>query len=131
MGTAVTGRHADRGESGPPAPQPGAAGAGTGPPAVARPGRPELPGVGVLGEWPLVAVTSVCLTGLAVVLSNHFRRGTVLFAGGLFLAATLRAVLPQPAAGLLVVRSRVVDVLTLGVLAVSVVLTAVLVPPPS
>jgi len=73
----------------------------------------------------------LCLAGLGVVLSNHFRRGTVLFAGGLFLAAGLRAVLPAPEAGLLVVRGRMLDVLTLGLLATGVLLTALLVPPPS
>jgi hypothetical protein len=97
------------------------------PPAIPS----EAPSVGPPGEWPLVAVVSVCLTGLAVVLSDHFRRGTVLIAGGLLLAAGLRAVLRPSAAGLLVVRSRALDVLTLGVLGVGVLLSALLVPPPS
>jgi hypothetical protein len=86
---------------------------------------------GVVAEWPLLAVGTVCGAGLIVVLSDHFRRGTVLFAGGLFLAAGLRVVLPPPAVGLLAVRGRIVDVLTLGALAVGVLLTALLVPPPS
>lgn len=85
----------------------------------------------VLNQWPLALVLSVCVAGLLVVLSNHFRRGTVLFAGGLVLAAALRAVLPAPAAGLLVVRNRLLDVLTLGALGLGVLLTALVVPPPS
>jgi hypothetical protein len=99
-------------------------------PPVPVAGRPDPP-AGLLTEWPLVAVASVCLTGFAVVLSNHFRRGTVLFAGGLLLAAALRTVLPESAAGLLVVRSRVLDVLTLAVLGLAVLLTALVVPPPA
>jgi hypothetical protein len=85
----------------------------------------------LVGEWPLLAVGTVCSAGLIVVLSNHFRRGTVLFAGGLFLAAGLRAVLPPAAVGLLAVRGRILDVLTLGALGAGVLLTALLVPPPS
>ncbi|MGQ0465570.1 MAG: DUF3017 domain-containing protein [Sporichthyaceae bacterium] len=85
----------------------------------------------VVKQWPLVLVLTVCMVGLMVVLSNHFRRGTVLFAGGLVLAAALRAVLPAPAAGLLVVRNRLLDVLTLGALGLGVLLTALVVPPPS
>lgn len=82
-------------------------------------------------QWPLALVLAVCVAGLLVVLSNHFRRGTVLFAGGLVLAAALRLVLPAPAAGLLVVRNRILDVLMLGALGLGVLLTALVVPPPS
>jgi hypothetical protein len=85
----------------------------------------------LIGEWPLLAVLGVCLAGLIVVLDNHFRRGTVLFAGGLVLAAGLRLVLPTPEAGSLVVRSRFTDVLTLGALGLGVLLTALVVPAPS
>jgi len=109
-----------------------------------RHGRPEAPdGAPVpvrrrdsiaevlVGEWPLVAVLGVCLAGLLVVLDNHFRRGTVLFAGGLVLAAGLRLVLPTPEAGSLAVRSRFTDVLTLAALGLGVLLTALVVPAPS
>ena len=85
----------------------------------------------LVGEWPLLAVLGVCLAGLIVVLDNHFRRGTVLFAGGLVLAAGLRLVLPTPEAGSLAVRSRFTDVLTLGALGLGVLLTALVVPPPT
>ena len=88
-------------------------------------------GPGLLAEWPLVAVLTVCLAGIVVVLSHHFRRGTVLFAGGLVLAAGLRALLPPAAAGLLAVRSRTLDVITLGALGLGVLLAALVVPPPS
>jgi hypothetical protein len=85
----------------------------------------------LVGEWPLAAVLVVCLAGLIVVLDNHFRRGTVLFAGGLVLAAGLRLVLPTPEVGSLAVRSRFTDVITLGVLGLGVLLTALVVPPPT
>jgi hypothetical protein len=85
----------------------------------------------VKDEWPLVSVLAVCTAGVLVVLSEHFRRGTVLFAGGLVLAAGLRALLPGESAGLLVVRGRLVDVITLTALGLGVLLAALVVPPPS
>jgi hypothetical protein len=92
--------------------------------------RPAI-GQVLLGEWPLLAVLGVCVAGLIVVLDNHFRRGTVLFAGGLVLAAGLRLVLPTPDVGSLAVRSRFTDVITLGALGLGVLLTALVVPPPT
>ncbi|HEX3613458.1 MAG TPA: DUF3017 domain-containing protein [Sporichthyaceae bacterium] len=118
----MTGRHANRAEI-PTPPVPG--------PPVAVPPRPAGEASSLAAEWPLLAVATVCGAGLIVVLSDHFRRGTVMFAGGLFLAAGLRAVLPAPVVGLLAVRGRVVDILTLLALALGVLLTALLVPPPS
>jgi hypothetical protein len=85
----------------------------------------------VVAEWPLASVLLVCTAGVVVVLSEHFRRGTVLFAGGLVLAAGLRALLPSESAGLLVVRGRLIDVITLTALGLGVLLAALVVPPPS
>lgn len=85
----------------------------------------------VVTEWPLASVLMVCTAGVLVVLSEHFRRGTVLFAGGLVLAAGLRALLPSESAGLLVVRGRLIDVITLTALGLGVLLAALVVPPPS
>jgi hypothetical protein len=93
----------------------------------ARPSRGSV----LLAEWPLLCVLAVCAVGVLVVLSNHFRRGTVLFAGGLVLAAGLRLLLPPSAAGLLAVRSRTLDVITLGALGMGVLLAALVVPPPA
>ncbi len=64
-------------------------------------------------------------------MAEHFRRGTVLFAGGLVMAAGLRLLLPDSAAGLLVVRSRALDVLTLAFLGLGVLLAALVVPRPT
>ena len=82
-------------------------------------------------EWPLAFVLLTIGAGLAVVADNHFKRGTVLFAAGVCLAAFLRAVLPNSRTGLLAVRSRGLDVLTLMALGSTTVLVAVLVPPPT
>lgn len=81
-------------------------------------------------EWPLLTVLAVCAAGVLVVLSEHFRRGTVLFAGALVLAACLRALLPGDSAGLLIVRGRVIDVITLAGLGFAIVVAALYVPAP-
>lgn len=102
--------------------------------APGRSGRGSLRSRGssrLLAEWPLAAVLGVCAAGILVVLSEHFRRGTVLFGGGLILAAGLRLLLPTPVAGLLAVRHRVLDVLTLGALGLGILLAALVVPPPT
>jgi hypothetical protein len=82
-------------------------------------------------EWPLLLVLAVVATSLAIVADNHFKRGTVLFALAICLAAFLRAVLPNGVAGMLQVRSRFVDVLTLAVLGGATLVAALIVPPPS
>ena len=82
-------------------------------------------------EWPLVLVLAVMATGLWIVVDDHFRRGTVVFALGVCLAAVLRAALPHGSTGLLEVRSRFVDVLTLAALGGATLVAALIVPPPA
>jgi hypothetical protein len=83
-----------------------------------------------LREWPLILVLAVAATSLWIVADNHFKRGTVLFSMAICLAAFLRAVLPNGAAGMLRVRSRVVDVLTMAALGGCTLVAALIVPPP-
>jgi hypothetical protein len=82
-------------------------------------------------EWPLLLVLGTGGAGLAIVASDHFKRGTGLFGLALVLATVLRAALPDERAGLLQVRSKTVDLLTLGTLAVATLTLVVLVPPPT
>ncbi len=81
-------------------------------------------------EWPITIVLLGVAISLGVVVSNHFRRGSVLLAGFIVLAAALRLVLPSREAGLLAVRSRLVDVLVLGGLGAGLLVLALVVPPP-
>jgi len=81
-------------------------------------------------EWPIALVLLCVAAGFAVVLSNHFRRGSVVISGALMLAALLRLVLPVRRAGLLAVRSRFFDVVVLAGMGLAMFLTAVVVPPP-
>ena len=81
-------------------------------------------------EWPLILVLTVVAASLWIVADNHFKRGTVLFSLAICLAALLRAVLPNGAVGMLKVRSRFLDVLTMGALGGCTLIAALIVPPP-
>ncbi|HTY70825.1 MAG TPA: DUF3017 domain-containing protein [Actinomycetes bacterium] len=79
-------------------------------------------------QWPITVVLVVAGIGLVVVAGRSFRPGCLLIAAALVLAALLRALLPDEAAGLLRLRSRVTDVAVLGVLGVGIGVLAVAVP---
>jgi len=82
-------------------------------------------------EWPISLVSLILLISLGVASADHFRRGAVLFSFGVILAFFLRLLLPERDAGLLAVRSKRLDLVVLGGLALSVSLLSFLVPPPS
>lgn len=101
---------------------------------VERPPRP----------WPAsspwyLAVVAVGLVGLVLMAvvgwgqadENLFRPGALLVAGAVCLAALVRAVASEVAAGWLVVRSRRIDVAVYTVLGAAAVVLAIVVPPPS
>ena len=81
-------------------------------------------------QWPILVVLAGVVIALALVASDYFRRGSVVLAGSVLLAAFLRLLLPEREAGLLVVRSRRVDVAVLGVLGALLAVFAFWVPPP-
>lgn len=85
----------------------------------------------VRDQWPLALVLLGVAVGLAVVAFGPFRAGSVVVGAAVVFGAFLRAFLPHDTAGLLVVRSRTVDVTTLGVLGVALTLVAFVVPPPA
>ena len=68
---------------------------------------------------------------LIVVATDHFRRGSVLFAGFVVLAFLLRLVLSDRGAGWLAVRTRGVDLTWLGLLGLALCVLALIVPSPS
>ncbi|WP_020576923.1 DUF3017 domain-containing protein [Actinopolymorpha alba] len=79
-------------------------------------------------QWPLLVVLVGVFVSLVVVVLVDFRPGTVLLAGSVLLAAAFRLVLTTRRAGLLVVRSRMVDVMTLTIMGVATLLLALAVP---
>ena len=84
-----------------------------------------------LAEWPITVVLTAAGVSLLVVAGGRFRGGTVLLGSAVLLAAALRAVLPARTAGLLVVRSRLLDVLMLAALGTGLVVLALVVPLPA
>ncbi len=84
-----------------------------------------------LPEWPTVLVFTSLAISVLVVLLDSFRRGALLFGASMALAFFLRLVLTDREAGMLKVRSRVIDLLILGLFAASIALLAFWVPAPS
>lgn len=97
-------------------------------PAPAAQPAPPPPSAPRENPWPLAVVLAVFGVGVGFVVMGHWRRGPVVMALALGLAAALRLILPPVTAGLLVVRSRWLDVTTLLVLACGIVAVALLVP---
>jgi hypothetical protein len=79
-------------------------------------------------QWPLLVVLVGIVVSLVTVIVVDFRPGTLLFALSVLLAAVFRLVLTTRRAGLLVLRSRTNDVVTLTVMGVVALLLAVAVP---
>jgi hypothetical protein len=67
----------------------------------------------LFAELPLVSVIGGVALGLVIIALHHFRWGNVVIAGSLLVGALFRAVLPTRQAGLLVVRARFTDVVTM------------------
>ena len=63
-------------------------------------------------QWPIVLVMSIFFVAFALAAANFWRRGALLIGIGVGVAAVLRLVLADDRAGLLVVRSKRIDVLT-------------------
>ena len=79
-------------------------------------------------ELPLTLACLIGLAGLVVLTFDEWRKGVLIFGGGVVLAGLLRAVLSDDAAGLLRVRSRMFDVLLLLGVGAAIVLLGLIVP---
>jgi len=90
---------------------------------VTRPSR-------LVSEVPVVVVFLVAAAGLLAVSQGFWRRGLLVVAASLLVAAVLRLTLPTRRAGLLAVRGRAVDVVVLGGFGSARLLRASIVPPP-
>jgi len=84
----------------------------------------------VLRELPILGSLTVVAAGLVLGAVARWRVGALVIAVGLLLAAVLRLVLPARRAGLLVVRSRRLDVALLLVLGAALLALASSVPEP-
>lgn len=82
-------------------------------------------------QWPITLVLALVGLSLVMIATDHFRRGSVLLAASVILAFFLRMMLPGREAGFLVVRSRRVDVIVLGILGIGLGIFSLWVPAPS
>ena len=80
-------------------------------------------------EAPVAVVFLVAAVGLLAVTQGFWRRGLVVVAAALLLAAMLRLTLPTRQAGLLAVRNKAVDVVVLAGFGSAMLLLASIVPP--
>lgn len=77
-----------------------------------------------LARLPYAFVLCSVAAGLAVVATNHFRRGSMLIAAAVFIGALARLLLPESQVGMLAVRRRWLDVLLMTTAAVGITLVA-------
>ncbi len=102
-------------------------------PAPARRSRPRGPVLRgqISRQWPITVILLMLAGGLLTVQLHHFRAGAYVMALALLGAAALRLLLSPRAAGLLVVRSRLLDVALTGALGFTVLVLAYLIPVPN
>jgi uncharacterized integral membrane protein len=81
-------------------------------------------------QWPLGIVLIGVAIAMILVAVDAFRLGSVLLSASVLLAAFLRMLLPDSVAGMLVVRSRRVDVTILIAMGVGLSILSFWVPPP-
>lgn len=63
-------------------------------------------------QWPILVVALLLAAAFVLVAAGFWRRGALVMAVGVAVAAGLRLALPEDRAGLLAVRSRTVDFVT-------------------
>ena len=80
-------------------------------------------------QWPILSVAAIGLVALALVAAGFWRRGRLLIGIGVGLAAGLRLALPEDRAGVLVVRTRTIDVAMMAAVCAAVVYIAWTVDP--
>jgi hypothetical protein len=64
------------------------------------------------GQWPILMPFVIFIAAFGLVIAGYWRRGALVLAIGVGVAAALRLALPDDRAGLLVVRSRAIDFVT-------------------
>lgn len=79
-------------------------------------------------QWPLGLVLAGLVFSLGIVVVENYLVGTLLFAGFVLLAAGFRLLLPTRRAGLLVLRSRGLDVAVMTAMGIAIAVLALIVP---
>ena len=81
------------------------------------------------GQWPILLVGVIFLTAFALVVAGYWRRGALVLGIGVAVAAALRLALTDDRAGLLVVRSKGIDLGTTATASAAVLYIAATIDP--
>jgi hypothetical protein len=81
------------------------------------------------GQWPILLVGVIFLTAFALVVAGYWRRGALVLGIGVAVAAALRLSLTDDRAGLLVVRSKGIDLVTTATASAAVLYIAATIDP--
>lgn len=81
------------------------------------------------GQWPILTVGLFLLAAFGLVVAGYWRRGALVLAIGVGVAATMRLTLTDDRAGLLVVRSRLIDIATTATVSAALVYIALTIDP--
>jgi len=84
---------------------------------AADPG-PAKPLKAAVGVWPFATVFACALGGIGMVALGALQHGLIVLAGAMLLGSVLRFALPVARVGLLAVRRRGVDVITMALLGI-------------
>lgn len=82
-----------------------------------------------IDQWPLALVLLGLIAGLVVLSFNDFRVGSIMLGGAIIFGGVLRLVLPRDRAGLLAIRGRPIDLVTMFGLGIALTTVALLIPP--
>jgi hypothetical protein len=81
------------------------------------------------GQWPILTVGVFLLAAFGLVIAGYWRRGALVIAIGVGVAAVMRMVLSEDRAGLLVVRSRGIDFCTTAIVSAALAYIALTIDP--
>ncbi|HEV7418707.1 MAG TPA: DUF3017 domain-containing protein [Mycobacterium sp.] len=81
------------------------------------------------GQWPILTVGLFLLAAFALVVAGYWRRGALVLAIGVGVAAAMRLALTDDRAGLLVVRSRTIDIATTATVSAALIYIALTIDP--
>ncbi len=81
------------------------------------------------GQWPILTVVLFLVAAFGLVVAGYWRRGALVLAIGVGVAAAMRLALPDDRAGLLVVRSRKIDIATTATVSAALVYIALTIDP--
>jgi hypothetical protein len=89
----------------------------------------EFTGKVLRGQWPILLVGVFFLAAFGLVVAGYWRRGALVIGIGVAVAAALRLALTDDRAGLLVVRSKGIDLFTTATVSAVVLYIAATIDP--